>query len=494
MRKHLFKLVAIVIAVLMLSSAIACSAVNNNPLIGKVGDVKIYYSMYSSNLSNYYYALQQGQMDGKTVHALIKNQLINYGVTLNRVHELGLEDKLTDEDRAEIQEKIQESLDSAISGYKVDESITDEDAIYEAKLEQFKAALKKNGSSFKKYMDDLEKDVTEGHLLDMLRKIEDDTITLSDDDAYKYFEDQYEKDKEAYDIEHIDEFYTAYNKYLTDSGIIPFSIPDGVFLVNHLLVKYTTQDETSGSGSSAKTEHPKVPDGGLDGEYGVFDKDAKEKIDEVITALDSGTLTVEEFQKLIDELGEDEGVQSEITEGEDKRDAGLYHDTGYVMHEELISKYTDGFGYAAMKAHDGKDWEPKKEEDKDDKDKDSDKSTDDKDTGKDSDKDSEEEEAKDYKLVYYTIKDADGQDKTVVKVETNYGVHFVFVNEDLASGKITFERSDDDKIWSNIKEYRLKELQDNHYNDAVKEWTADTKINMRDKYIDQIGVALGIIS
>ena len=130
MRKHLFKLTAIVIAALMLASTLACSAVNNNPFLGKIGDVKIYYDMYSSSLSNYYYYIQQGQMSGETVHSLIKNQLINYGVTLNRVHELGLEEKLTDEDKAEIDKRIQEGLDKAITGYKVDESITDEDAIH----------------------------------------------------------------------------------------------------------------------------------------------------------------------------------------------------------------------------------------------------------------------------------------------------------------------------------------------------------------------------
>lgn len=498
MRKHLFKLTAIVIAALMLASTLACSAVNNNPLLGKIGDVKIYYDMYSSNLSNYYYYIQQGQMTGETVHSLIKNQLINYGVTLNRVHELGLEEKLTKEDKAEIEKRIQEGIDKAITGYKVDESITDEDAIHDAKLEAFKAALKKNGSSFKKYKEDLEKDVTEGYLLEKLREIEDETVTLSDEDAYAYFEEQASKDAEAYDSEHVSDFYDAYNKYLTDQGIIPFYTPDGVFYVNHLLIKYATADKTTGSGENAKTEHPEVPKDGRDGEYGVFDKEDAEKIDEVIAALNDGNTTIDDLKKLIDELGEDEGVQSEITEGEDKRDEGKYHENGYIMHEELLSKYTDGFGYAAMKAHAGQDWEPKKEEDTDkDKEDGNGEDTDSNDkengNGQDSDSNDKEEEVKDYKLEYFTIKNADGEDMTVVKVETNYGVHFVFDNGSLPSGKLSFERNDDDPVWSNIKEYRLKELQDTHYEEVVKEWTENTKIRLKDNYIDQIAVALGLI-
>lgn len=484
MRKHLFKLTAIIIAALMLASTLACSAVNNNPLIGKIGDVKIYYDMYSSSLSNYYYYIQQNQMTGETAHSLIKNQLITYGVTLNRVHELDLENKLTDEDRDEINKRVQEGLDKAISGYSVDESITDEDAIHDAKLEAFRAALKKNGSSYKKYMADLEKDATESYLLEKLRKIEDDTVTLSDEDAYAYFEEQAPKDAESYDNDHITEFYTAYNKYLTDEGIIPFYVPDGIFFVNHLLVKYATADKKTGSGDSATTEHPEVPKDGRDGEYGVFDKEDADKIDEVLKALNDSNTTIEDFQKLIDDLGEDEGVQSEISEGENQRDEGKYHETGYIMHEELLSQYTDGFGYAAMKAHEGQDWEPKKDEDTDDAQ--DDKNADDTNTDN-------EEEAKDYKLKYFTIKNADGGDMTVVQVETTYGVHFVFDNGNLPSGKITFERTDDDPVWSNIKEYRLKELQDTHYEEAVKEWTDNTKIRMKDKYIDQIAVALGLI-
>lgn len=479
MKKHLSKLTAIVIAALMLASTLACSAVNNNPLIGKVGDVKIYYSMYSSQLSQYYYSISQGQMNGESVHALIKNSLINYGVTLNRVHELGLEDKLTDDDKAEIESRIQESIDKAISGYKVDDKITDENEIHDAKLQAFKDALKKSGSSYKKYVKDLEKDVTESYLLEKLREMEDDKVTLSDDDAYSYFEEQAEKDAESYDNEHVNAFYTAYNKYLTDQGIIPFHVPDGVFFINHILVKYATADKTSTVNSSTTTEHPEVPENGRDGEYGVFDKEDAEKIDEIISTLNNENTTIDDVFKLIDKLGEDEGVQSEITEGDDQREAGNFHDTGYLMHEDLISKYTDGFGYAAMKAHEGQDWEPKKDEDK----KDDDKET----TG------NPEAETKDYKLKYYTIKDAEGNDMLVVQVETNYGVHFVFAKNDLTPGKITFERNEDDPIWSNIKEYRLKELQDAHYEEAVKEWTNATKIRMKDSYLDQIARSLGLI-
>ena len=464
MKKHFVKLAAIVLAVLMVASAFACSAVNNNPRIGKIGDVKIYYDMYSNALSNYYYYIQQGTIDGETAHEMIKKQLINYGVTLNKIHELGLEAQLTDEEKAEIAEDVQSSLDSALSSYKVDESITDEDEIYNAKLEQLKAELKKNGTSFKDYMADLEESATENFLFNKLREMEDAKVTLTDEEAEAYFNEQAPKDAESYDNEHVSDFYTAYSNYIAGNGIIPFFIPDDVFLVKHLLIKYTTKDDTS------KKEHPAVPEDGLDGEYGVFDKDAKANINAIVAELEKG-ITFEEFLDLIDQYGEDPGVQSEITEGDDQRAEGAYHDTGYVMHEDLSKKWAEEFYYASMKLYKGEDWEPAVDEDEDKDD-------------KDSDADSEEE-PKTYDITYYELTDG----KKIARVETTNGVHFIVINETLTPGQINYSEHAD-----NIKEFRLKELQDEHYTKAVEEWTKETKVNMRDKYIDQIAVALGLIS
>ena len=124
-----------------------------------------------------------------------------------------------------------------------------------------------------------------------------------------------------------------------------------------------------------------------------------------------------------------------------------------------------------MKLYKGEDWEPAVDEDEDKDD-------------KDSDADSEEE-PKTYDITYYELTDG----KKIARVETTNGVHFIVINETLTPGQINYSEHAD-----NIKEFRLKELQDEHYTKTVEEWTKETKVNMRDKYIDQIAVALGLIS
>ena len=96
-----------------------------------------------------------------------------------------------------------------------------------------------------------------------------------------------------------------------------------------------------------------------------------------------------------------------------------------------------------------------------------------------------EEEPKTYDITYYELTDG----KKIARVETTNGVHFIVINETLTPGQINYSEHAD-----NIKEFRLKELQDEHYTKTVEEWTKETKVNMRDKYIDQIAVALGLIS
>lgn len=473
MKKINLKLVAVILAAIMMVSTIACSAVNDNPLIGKIGDVKIYYSMYSNALNSYYYYIQQGTITGASAHAMIKEQLINYGVTLNKIHELDLESQLTDEENATIEEKIQSSIDSALSSYKVDESITDEDEIYNAKLEQFKAYLKEQKITYDEYVEDLRKSATEDVLFDKIRALQDEDVTLSDEDAKAYFDEMAPKDAESYDNEHISDFYTAYSNYITGNGIVPFYIPDDVFMVKHLLVKYTSKDDTSTEDD--EEAHPSVPDGGLDGEYGVFDKDAKANIDTIVAELKKG-ISFEDFLNLIDEYGEDPGVQSEITEGENERSEGAYHDSGYVMHEELDDKWADEFYYAAMKLYKGEDWIPGGDEEDDESTSTA--------TGDSDDEEDEDEEPVEYPITYYEL--TSGQ--KIARVETTNGVHFVVISEELTSGQINY-----DDYADNIKQFRLEELQDEHYEEVVKGWRDTTKIRMKDNYIDQIAVALGLM-
>lgn len=92
MNKKVFvKLIALLMAAAMLLGVCACSATDNNPTIGKIGKVKITLSQYQQIYQQYsYYANSMDDFNG-----FIKNQLITYGVTLNKCYELGLDKEIS---------------------------------------------------------------------------------------------------------------------------------------------------------------------------------------------------------------------------------------------------------------------------------------------------------------------------------------------------------------------------------------------------------------
>lgn len=226
--------------------------------------------------------------------------------------------------------------------------------------------------------------------------------------------------------------------------------------------------------------------------------------------LKSEEATLEGFEELIAEKGEDEGM---------KQDG--FKDTGYIMNENFISKYSDGFGYAAMKLYFGRDWEPAEEEEEEDSENpgeetenpgeetedpteteapvessEPDDATDDPNESEDPDEtgDDDEDEPK-YTVGYFTVKDADGNDVTVVSVETTYGIHFIVKSGDLTPGHVTINtEGHDDPEWVKIKEYRTNSVLEEHYNENLKKWQSETKIKFNERYLTYLETQLGLTS
>lgn len=512
MKKHFSKLIALLVAVLMICSALACSAVDSNPTIGKVGKVKLDLNMYYSRYQNYAQYLSYG-VSGATIAAQIKNELIVYGVALDKCYKLGF-DKFTDEEIAEIDAQLDESIKSVLEGYKdkIDKSITDPTEIYNAEMKLFKAELKKNGMSYKAYVKSIRNSLEENYMLDKLRAYSDAEITITDDDIDAFIQEQSITDMENYqDPEKILDFYSAYTGYQQGSGMIPLYNPENIFFVKHLLVKYSSTKEDAA-----------VPTGGAQGKNGVWDLEGFEKITEVMNYLKSEEATLEGFEELIAEKGEDEGM---------KQDG--FKDTGYIMNENFISKYSDGFGYAAMKLYFGRDWEPAEEEEEEDTENpgeetenpgeetedpteteapvessEPDDATDDpngtEEPGETNDPnetedpdetgDDDEDEPK-YTVGYFTVKDADGNDVTIVSVETTYGIHFIVKSGDLTPGHVTINtEGHDDPEWVKIKEYRTNSVLEEHYNENLKKWQSETKIKFNERYLTYLETQLGLTS
>lgn len=463
MNKKVFvKLIALLMAAAMLLGVCACSATDNNPTIGKIGKVKIKLSQYQQIYQQYsYYAKSMDDFNG-----FIKNQLITYGVTLNKCYELGLDKEISQD---ELQKNVDAKLDQAIASYKVDASITDEAAIRENKLEQFKAALKKQGTSYKAYMKSLKQSELESMMMEMLQEKIYSDVKFDASAFEKYISENTLSQRDSYGKD-VSAFMTAYNSYISGSGMIPLYTPNDMFTVKHLLVQYDNSDKVS------------------DTVEGVFTDEQNKKLDEIRKALESG-ISLDEF---VDKYVTNGDYQSDTVfvsatpdpsatpnpdatpePTADPDSPGGYKEHGYIMNENLLSKYFDGFGAAACLLFYGDDWKIPVES--------ASPATDAPTTDKPAD--DETDPVKKYGIKIYTTND--GQKIAEVTTKTSGGgVHFIFINERLDAGDTVIKAENDDAAYRNAKKFYIEKTEQDHYSECFTEWKNNTKIRMNDKYID----------
>lgn len=463
MNKKVFvKLIALLMAAAMLLGVCACSATDNNPTIGKIGKVKIKLSQYQQIYQQYsYYAKSMDDFNG-----FIKNQLITYGVTLNKCYELGLDKEISQD---ELQKNVDAKLDQAIASYKVDASITDEAAIRENKLEQFKAALKKQGTSYKAYMKSLKQSELESMMMEMLQEKIYSEVQFDASAFEKYISENTLSQRDNYGKD-VSAFMTAYNSYISGSGMIPLYTPNDMFTVKHLLVQYDNSDKVS------------------DTVEGVFTDEQNKKLDEIRKALESG-ISLDEF---VDKYVTNGDYQSDTVfvsatpdpsatpnpdatpePTADPDSPGGYKEHGYIMNENLLSKYFDGFGAAACLLFYGDDWKIPAES--------ASPATDAPTTDKPAD--NETDPVKKYGIKIYTT--TDGQKIAEVTTKTSGGgVHFIFINERLDAGDTVIKAENDDAAYRNAKKFYIEKTEQDHYSECFTEWKNNTKIRMNDKYID----------
>ena len=523
MNKKVFvKLIALLMAAAMLLGVCACSATDNNPTIGKIGKVKIKLSQYQQIYQQYsYYAKSMDDFNG-----FIKNQLITYGVTLNKCYELGLDKKISQD---ELQKNVDAKLDQAIASYKVDASITDEAAIRENKLEQFKAALKKQGTSYKAYMKSLKQSELESMMMEMLQEIIYSDVQFDASAFEKYISENTLSQRDSYGKD-VSAFMTAYNSYISGSGMIPLYTPNDMFTVKHLLVQYDNSDKVS------------------DTVEGVFTDEQNKKLDEIRKALESG-ISLDEF---VDKYVTNGDYQSDTVfvsatpdpsatpnpdatpePTADPDSPGGYKEHGYIMNENLLSKYFDGFGAAACLLFYGDDWKIPVESaspapdatdapatdapatdapatdvpatdapattdvaSTDVPSTDAPATTDVASTDApatdapatdapttDKPADNETDPVKKYGIKIYTT--TDGQKIAEVTTKTSGGgVHFIFINERLDAGDTVIKAENDDAAYRNAKKFYTEKMEQEHYSECFTEWKNNTKIRMNDKYID----------
>ena len=405
LNKTLVRVLAVLMIAAMSVGLMGCvSSYNSDPLIAKVGGVKLRLSQYLSLYNNtdqnsnpFYTYLQYGLIDRKQYAEYMLDELVEYGVQLDQleVQKITLD---TDEEA-----KLQQDVDDQIKSYvntnylsKVDENITDENARYESALELFKADLKKNKSNFDKYRKGVEDSLRQTARLAKLRELTVKDVTACADDVKAYV-----KDNTKTDIT-VSNFYSAWSQFLSMSTkALPLYMPHPekaveddpatentdetaeadpfkeFFSVKHLLFKFETAAGDDVEDLAA---------------YGAEDKVFTVKMEDFeneISGLDSAAF----LEKCFSGICEDPGMKTPT-----------YQYFGYLMQESLLGSYYKGFGYAAMKLRFGDEWKSEAE--------------------KAEPKEGEEAVTAEYNVEMFELTDG----AKVAKVYTTAGVHYIILN------------------------------------------------------------------
>ena len=402
--KAITRFLAIVMLVAMSAGLVGCvSSYNTNPIIAKVGSVDVdlnrFYSLYNNtdtNTNPYYAYMQYGAITREQYAKYILEDAVNYGLQLDQVKVQNI--TLDESEEAEVQQKADDNIkEYAVSTYgnDVDASITEEQAKADAAIELLKKELTDNGSNYEEYRKGIVEGLRNNALIEKLRKLNVGEITVTDDDMKKYFEDNSAAVTVA-------SFKSAFDNFTSASSkAIPLSIPHpenaveddpetadvdeakeanpygSIFSVQHLLMKFETEATDEDANDLVA--------------YAKKDEELTKKMEELEAQFPE--MKAEDFlAKCFDkDVCEDPGMLRESVQF-----------FGYMMQEELISSYYDGFGYAAMKLNFGEGWEPKTE-------------------GTET---STVEESKDYHVEFFTLADS----TKIAKVFSKAGVHYIIIN------------------------------------------------------------------
>ena len=297
--------------VLVFAAFAGCSAKLNDPVVGKVGNIDIrfqtYYRVYVNNM---YMQSIYGTYDVSTDEAyrafqdMVFDSIINSMLPIYVAKQEGV--TLTAEEEAEVQESLQQEIDSLYESYAddVDASITDEDEKRAEEEKLLLADLKANGLTYDKYIKSIEDSLRDEAIANKYIESLLAEVTVTDDDVQAYYDEQLAYYQERYEEDPAN-YFDDYSSFL-NGGSQPLVVPEGYNYYKHILV--------------------------LDAEEGE-DKDVDAIVAEIYAKIEAG----EDFDALIEEYGEDPGMQNEP-----------YKTEGYILSEANASDYYEEFSAAAL--------------------------------------------------------------------------------------------------------------------------------------------------
>ncbi len=398
---------AVVMAVIMIASLTACvSSYNSNPIVAKVGNVKLdlnqYLTLYNNTdtNSNMYYAyMQYGLIDREQYANYMLDELVNYGVQLDQLEKQNI--TLTEEGEAKLQQDIEDKIREYCNttyASKIDSSITDEEAKYQAELELLKADLANSKMTFDEYRKNLEDSLRQTARLERLHDLAVEGVSASNDDVVKYFEENAKTDTT------VAAFKSGFDSFVVrTSETLPFFMPHPE--------KAVEDDPETADKNEAKEADPYGEFFSVYHTLLQFKTSAGDDVKDLAQyAADDADFVskMEEFETLIPTLDR-AGFLEKCFDKDTDEDPGMlqpaYQYFGYIMQQELIDSYYPGFGYAAMKLMFGDEWEPAE--------------------ANDEAKEQVNPDSTEYALKYFTLTDG----TQVVKVFTKAGAHYIILNE-----------------------------------------------------------------
>lgn len=390
------------------------------------------------------------------LNKMIKDQLIEIGVIKTRCEQLGL--TLDEEDEQQVRKLLDEELENILNMMTIDSSLTDEEEIRAARMEAMTELLKASGYTYESYVAETEKNIREYLLNQKLRDLIAVDVEMDDEQVQEYFNEQLEFEMGQYESD-AEAFANAFSSYISGQGSAPLYTPEGMFTVKHLLIQFENFEDV--------TEEVE----------GVFGEEQNEKIDAVRAALESG-ITLESF--IENYVSNEEYNNDKVfcqSDGDDSNApyaayANACRERGYIMNEQLLHMYYDGFGAAACVLYHGEDWVIP--------------------DGGDSG-DSSEKPIESYGIKLYETTDG----HRIAEVQSNCfggGIHFIFISEELESGEAKMDLgNENDPVYSSMAEALKQELVDKRFEECFEQWKQETSVELDDEFIDSYAAeTLGI--
>ncbi len=305
--KRTLRVFAAAMTAIMAACAFAgCSAVVEDPVVAKVGDVEIKYSTFYNAFTTY---AQYGLIDtsnsetAKDGRQMIMDTLVNSVIPVAEAYKEGIE--LSEEETNTAKESALTAANSYLTDYE-DETIEDETERREAAIKGFNDAFKSSGFNFDDVLADMEKQYIEDALTQKILNENYASIAEpTDEEIQARYDDELEADKKKYE-EDPSQYSTDMSYYTYYGTLKPLVAPEGLYYVKHILIK---------NADNADEEDK--------------DRDYKALAQEVLDKVNAG----EDFDALITEYNEDPGMES--------------NPDGYIIGADFEGVYDDAFQKAA---------------------------------------------------------------------------------------------------------------------------------------------------